>query len=101
MIAFHLSIFACCLQVSAQAEEPLLMSQSYWVDVSGRADLAEAMAAPFQPDDGLVSKGFTRSVLWLKIEVRGREGTDPIALVVTPPFLERIALYDPEVGGAG
>jgi len=101
MIAFQFSIFACCLPVSAQAEEPLLMSQSYWVDVSGRADLAEAMAAPFQPDDGLVSKGFTRSVLWLKIEVRGREGTDPIALVVTPPFLERIELYDPEVGGAG
>lgn len=78
----------------------MLKSQSYWVDHSGRAEIAEAMSAPFTPYDGIVSEGYTRAALWLRLEIEGRGAPGPIAVVVHPPFLERIDLYEPSPANA-
>lgn len=94
-VALHFSILACCLSVQAEAGESLLKSQSYWVDASGRAELSDVIAAEFAPHDGIISEGYTRSALWLKLEIAGGDATGPVAVVVHPPFLERIDLYVP------
>lgn len=94
VFAIHLAIFACCLSfvAEAKAEESLLVSQSYWVDGTGRAEVTDAMAAHYQPHDGIISEGYTHAALWLKLEI-GNEGSGPVAVVVNPPFLERMDLY--------
>ena len=58
------------------------------------------MAAPFQPYTGVISEGYTRSSLWVRLDIAGQSSAEPIALIVEPPFLERIELYQPN-GGEG
>lgn len=58
------------------------------------------MAAPFRPYDETVSEGYTHSSVWLRLEIAGQTSPEPIALIVQPPFLERIELYQPNGGEA-
>lgn len=95
LVALQFAIFACCLSVRAEAGDSLLKSQSYWVDASGRAELSDVLTAEFTLHDEIISEGYTHSALWLRLEIAGGDPTGPVAVIVHPPFLERIDLYVP------
>lgn len=100
MVALQACIVVCSFGVSAKADADLLLSRAYWVDPSGKATLADALTAPFRPYDGTLSEGYSRSSLWLRLGIAGQSSPEPVAVVVTPQFLERIELYQILEGGA-
>ena len=83
------------LTASANAAQPHLISESYWVDETGTATYQEAVNAPFQPHQGSLTKGYKPFALWLKLRISGQDDLQPLALIVKPAFLRRIELYDP------
>lgn len=97
ILAF-LALLACGLATPAIATDPVRESQSYWVDLSGRANLTDAMAAPYQPLKETASVGYGQAALWIKLDLKGDQSKEPIAVIVQPPFLERIELYQGEGG---
>lgn len=95
LVILQVILLAWIVSIPARAEGSLLSSRAYWVDPSGVATLVDAMAAPFQPYTDIISEGYTRSSLWLRLEIAGQSSVEPIALIVQPPFLEHIELYQP------
>ena len=79
----------------ARAAEPLLISEAYWVDESGKATLEEAVNAQFVNFEGSLSVGYKPFALWLKLRVSGQDTAEQLALTVRPAFNRRIELYDP------
>lgn len=87
------ALLACSLPAPAKASDPLRVSQSYWVDLSGLASLNDAKAAQLQPIKGTVSEGYKSAALWIKLDIEGDDSREPLAIIIQPPFLERIELY--------
>jgi signal transduction histidine kinase len=79
----------------ARAAEPLLISEAYWVDESGKATLEDAASARFVNFKGSLSVGYEPFALWLKLRVSGQDTLKQLALTVHPAFIRRIELYDP------
>lgn len=89
------ALVALLMAPLAQAAEPLLMSQAYWVDESGTASFEDAARAPFVAFEGSLTKGYKPVALWVKLRVAGLESAQQLALIVKPAFIQRIELYDP------
>ena len=95
----------------------LIDSQAYLEDPTGKFTFAEVQDKPFTPYTGILTKGFTDSVYWLRLridpalvdarpEVSSAGGFPPaihvpsgepnkLVLRVRPPSLDQIELFDP------
>lgn len=85
----------------SRAAEPFLISQAYWVDEGGTATLDDVRKADFTPFEGSLAKGYKPFALWVKLRIGGKDGTEPLALVVQPAFLRQIELFDPAMINSG
>lgn len=95
-VSFVQAVLAVLVVTSAAyGAEPHLLSKAFWVDTSGAATFEDALKARFEPYQGAVTRGYTKSALWLRLKVPGNDDLDAYALVVRPAFLSRVALYDP------
>lgn len=72
-----------------------LVSQSYYVDQSGSADFENVVGAHFTPFNGSLSKGYISKPVWLRLRVAATSIQQSLIVVVDPPFLQRLELYDP------
>lgn len=100
-LAQSLALLLALLAYSAAAKAggPQLLSQGYWLDQAGNATVEEAAAAPFTPFSGTLSKGYVPGVLWLKLRIGGDAQPGPVAMLVRPPILRSIELYEPRPDG--
>ena len=80
--------------VSAQDH---ILEKSYWTDHTGQASFAQAREATYTPYSGVLSKGFSTDVQWirLKIDAMSAEGPDKLVLRIRPVYLDTITLFDP------
>ena len=80
--------------VSAQDH---ILEKSYWTDHTGQASFAQAREATYTPYSGVLSKGFSTDVQWirLKIDAISAEGPDKLVLRIRPVYLDTITLFDP------
>lgn len=103
ILKLSLGALACILLLVAKAgaEQPFILSSSYWLDRVGTASLQEAMHAPYVDADDSLTLGYTSAALWLKLRIAGSETPISFALVVKPPFLRKIELHDPSLSPAG
>lgn len=85
--------------LAANSVENFTLSQSYWVDQAGTANLEEARRAKFRTYEGSLAEGYSSAALWLKVRIAGRTDGEPLALVIKPAFLRHLELYDPDVQG--
>lgn len=72
-----------------------LLSQSYHVDPSGRADFISVLAADFKPFERSLSRGYITGAVWLRLRIAAAPHDQSLAIIVEPPFLQRLELYDP------
>jgi two-component system, sensor histidine kinase LadS len=81
----------------AQADD-LIVGRAFVDDPSGQLSLADAQRATAKPFTGVLSRGFTSSVTWLKLSVAGdpdaRKG-DTWIVRVRPTYLDDLQLHDP------
>jgi two-component system, sensor histidine kinase LadS len=73
-----------------------LLAQSYFVDAGGMSDFREAKAATFTPFTGAFVHGFSKGAVWLKLRVAAAQNERSLAVIVEPPFLQRLELFDPQ-----
>ena len=74
-----------------------ILEKSFWTDTTGSATFEQASAAPYTPYKGVLSKGFSRDVQWVRLKIDGVEPgvTDKLVLRIRPVFLDQITLFDP------
>lgn len=88
--------FAWWGPTAAWAQDHIL-EKSFWTDTTGSASFEQASAAPYMPYKGVLSKGFSRDVQWVRLKIDGVEPgvTDKLVLRIRPVFLDQITLHDP------
>ena len=74
-----------------------ILEKSFWTDTTGSASFEQARSAPYTPYKGVLSKGFSRDVQWVRLKIDGVEPgvTDKLVLRIRPVFLDQITLFDP------
>ena len=80
-----------------QADD-LIVGRAFVDDPSGQMSLADAQRATAKPFTGVLSRGFTSSVTWLKLSVAGDPGArvgDTWIVRVRPTYLDDLQLHDP------
>ncbi|WP_159078926.1 sensor histidine kinase [Orrella marina] len=75
----------------AASAQSFLLQTAYYDDSSGRLTVDEVMAQSFTVFDGMLSEGYTDSVIWLRIRVKASD--KPLYLTVKPHFLDTLTLY--------
>lgn len=80
---------------SAIAQDHIL-EKAFWTDTTGTASFEQARSASYQPYKGVLSKGFSLDVQWVRLKIDGVEPgvTDKLVLRIRPVFLDQITLFD-------
>jgi len=111
-------LFGVLLLGTAQASEPvnLIAQQAYFKDATGQLTLAEVKQKTFTPYEGILSKGYSKEVFWIRLRLDPTRAADPAVqatqnrqslfrprskpadewvLRIRPAYLDDITLYDP------
>jgi signal transduction histidine kinase len=91
-----LAVTLLLLPAAVWAQDHILQ-KSYWTDITGTASFDEARAASYTPYTGVLSKGFSPHVQWVKLRVDGMPiaNSEKLVLRMRPVFLDNITLFDP------
>lgn len=104
VLAIPVALFAMALQIASEATAGksastqgvgFLVSQSYYIDQTGKADFEDVVGAEFTPLNGSLSKGYVSTAVWLRLRVAATPLEQSLVVIVEPPFLQRLELYDP------
>lgn len=76
---------------------PLILSSGAWKDDSGQASVDQARQQTFSPFKGEFSGGYTTGASWLRIGLAAT--ANPMALRISPPWVDEITLFDPAQPG--
>jgi hypothetical protein len=94
-----LCICAGGLLVPAQvAAKDYVSARAYWEDTSGQATLAQAQQQRLTPYQGVLNRGYTHAVHWVRLHIEGADPAvvgDKLVVRIHPVFLDRITLFDP------
>ncbi len=111
-------ITATLLSVARVSSADLIESRAYLEDPSGKLTFQEARVKPFTSYTGVLTKGLTTSVYWLRLRINPdleqdltavNQGggfppvlhtpialTDDLVMRVRPPYIDQISLFDPQ-----
>lgn len=94
---YMLAMVWAFLWCSAAWSQDHVLEKAYWTDTSGSASFDEAQVATYTPYPGLLSKGFSPNVQWVRLKIKGVPETVSSTLVlrIRPVYLDSIALFDP------
>ena len=85
--------------LTASAED--LISQRSWLeDEGGQQTLEQVSNSSFRPYEGVLSKGFGQSVIWVKLKIDApaqEQQTEKLFLRLRPVYLDSIEVFDPAV----
>lgn len=82
--------------ISMEAHSPF--STSFVEDPTGKMTLDQVRREIPTPYRGLLSKGYSRSTFWIRIETPSPLFEEAAALSVRPIYIEEVTLFDPEPG---
>jgi signal transduction histidine kinase len=74
-----------------------VLEKSFWTDTTGTASFAQAQLADYTPYTGVLSKGYSSSVQWVRLKIEGvpLSVSNNLVLRIRPVYLDRIELFDP------
>ncbi len=83
--------------VTSAIAQDHISQKALWTDVSGQASFEQARSAHYTPYTGVLSKGFTPHVQWIRLTIDAVPvgGPDTLVLRIRPVFLDEITLFDP------
>lgn len=76
----------------------LIISRGVLEDRSGSLAIADVVGRDFKPIGSTLSKGFTSSAIWLRLNVRAPAKGSEAVLFIRQPFLNEIRLYEAVAG---
>ena len=94
-----------CVALPSLAQAPNHLVSTAWLeDPQGRLTVQDVAALPAErlvPYTGHLTRGYTASALWLRLQVRAPEAAgDVLMLRIRPTFLDDVRLYLPDVAQA-
>jgi signal transduction histidine kinase len=89
--------------ISPAKAEDAIKERAFLEDPSGNLTFSQASSSPYEVFHGVLAKGYTASVYWVRLIVSpGRaRGDDPLVLRIKPNFLDQVTLFDPEYQSYG
>ena len=82
------------------AATDLVVERAYFEDASGLMGFEEVQRMPFTPASKVISRGFTRSTLWVRLTVNQPVTDLPLILSVKPATLAEVMLFSASAVGA-
>jgi signal transduction histidine kinase len=96
---FLLALLWASISTSALAvAHDHITQRAYWEDASGQASVEQARTQTLTPYDGVLSRGYTTSAIWVQLHIdpEGHQAAnDKLVLRIRPIYLDEITLYDP------
>jgi signal transduction histidine kinase len=94
-----------CALISLAAALPLhatelIRSVSYFVDDTRHLTLSDIEQQKFLPAGPSISKGFIKSIMWLRVTVAPAPNSEQVGLDIIPNIIDYITLYTPDSNGA-
>jgi signal transduction histidine kinase len=80
------------------AAKDLVSARSYWEDAQGQSTFDDAQTQSYTSYDGILAKGYSDSVFWLRLRVEpvaAAQASEKLVLRVRPSFLDQVVLFDP------
>lgn len=71
----------------------LIVARAILEDPTGALTIAEVVNAKFETSGAILTKGYTNSVHWLRIDVHTPSPNTSIRLLIRPTFLDDVQLY--------
>ena len=98
LLCLWLSVVACVAQ--AQEENNLIVSRSMFIEPApGRLSIEQAISQDYQPFFGVLNRGFTPTIRWLRIQVQApTHGTEQVVLRLGPHYISQIELFEQKDG---
>jgi len=78
-----------------------VISRAILEDPSSTLTIDDVIDADFQPMGELLSKGYTKSVHWIRIRVKATSAPSSLELRIRPTFLDEVKLYEADPLHAG
>lgn len=82
------------------------ITQRAWlVDPTGQSTWSDVSQLPVQVYEGVLSRGFGDSVIWLRLRIdpnpsaQSQDASDTLILRIRPVYLDDIQVFDPQGGG--
>ena len=98
----HVCIFICCFlathAVALAGVHDHITQRAYWEDTSTQATWEQAQTQTLTAFDGVFSRGYTRSAIWIRLQITPpaqAKDDDKLVLRIRPMYLDEITLYDP------
>ena len=82
---------------ASAATHDYIAERAYFEDASNALTLDGVKNKPFVPFSGMLSKGYSKSVFWVRLKISPTEQsgvTSPLVLKIQPTYLDEIRLYD-------
>jgi hypothetical protein len=76
----------------------LLTARAVLEDPSGTLTIADVVGRDFEPLASALSKGYTASAFWLRVQVRAPAKGSEVVLRMRPTYLDEIRLFEPDGG---
>lgn len=92
-----LVLFAGVINATPAIAGDLTISRAVLEDRAGTLSIDDVTEREFTPIGSKLSKGFTKSVHWLRLQVRAPSKGTEVVLFIRQPFLNEIRLYEPTV----
>lgn len=89
-----LTLLLGCLSFITHAGDHIF-NRSYWQDETAQIKFDQAKNQTYKEFDGVLSRGYTQSAIWIKLAIAPSDGVDKLILRIRPIYLDEIILYDP------
>lgn len=98
-----LLLLVACSLASAEASRSHVVSLAYLEDPDATLTLDEVRERSLVPYQGLLSKGYIDSALWIRVRIEpaGLDADDDLIVRVRPAYLDEVRVFDPLYGGDG
>ncbi|MBW4056083.1 MAG: response regulator [Proteobacteria bacterium] len=97
LLAFLILIAGYIIVPLAVASD-LIVSRAALEDVNGALSITDVAKMEFKPSGHILSKGFTNSVYWLRLQIKAPPKGSEVVLLIRQPFLNEIRLYERDAG---
>jgi signal transduction histidine kinase len=72
-----------------------ITARGYWQDDAAQATFEQAQHQTYTTYEGVLSRGYTSSAIWIRLNIVPPAGADKLVLRIRPVYLDDIMLFDP------
>ena len=90
-------LFTLCMACAAFGSfaSDHITAREYWQDDAAQATFEQAQHETYTTYDGVLSRGYTSSAIWIRLNIMPPADADKLVLRIRPVYLDDITLFDP------